>query len=119
MFNNVDKNRDAMFPEPFDTIEGEIIDRRNRRIEERAKEIHEKRVRERLNSQLKPCPFCGGPAKIIERTKPDGYCSYAVKLVRCEACRAQTEERTADGYYGEYCSDEEIVECWNRRVKGD
>lgn len=90
-------------------------DRRNRRIEERAKEIHEKRVRERLNSQLKPCPFCGGPAKIIEKTDPDGYCSYTVKLVRCEACHAQTEERTADGYYGEYCSDEEIAECWNRR----
>lgn len=42
MFNNVDKIRDAMFPEPFDPIAGEIIDRRNRRIEERAKEIHKK-----------------------------------------------------------------------------
>ncbi len=90
-------------------------DRRNRHALERAEEKRKKKLRERLNSQLKPCPFCGGPAKIIERTKPDGYCSYTVKLVRCEACHAQTEERTADGYYGEYCSDEEIAERWNRR----
>lgn len=40
MFNNVDKIRDAIFPEPFEPIECEIIDRRNRRIEERTKEIH-------------------------------------------------------------------------------
>ncbi len=85
------------------------------RVMERAEEKRKKRLREKINSQLKPCPFCGGPAKIIEKTEPDGYCSYTVKLVRCEACHAQTEGRTADGYYGEYCSDKEIAECWNRR----
>lgn len=115
MFNNVDKIRDDMIPEPFDTIEGEIIDRRNRRIEERAKETHEKRVRERLNSQLKPCPFCGGRARIEERVEPDGYCSYTVKFVQCTKCHSKTEERICDGYYGGHCSDEEIAERWNRR----
>ena len=46
----------------------------------------------RLDSLLKPCPFCGGKARIYDATRPDGY-------------------------YGEYCTDEEIADLWNRRVE--
>ena len=71
----------------------------------------------RLDSLLKPCPFCGGKARIYDATRLDGYCSYAVKFVRCIECHAKTEERACDGHYGEHCTDEEIAELWNRRVE--
>lgn len=70
----------------------------------------------RLDYLLKPCPFCGGgKARIYEATRPDGHCSYRVKFVQCTECYAKTEEKTCDGYYEEYCTDEEIAELWNRR----
>ncbi len=71
----------------------------------------------RLNSLLKPCPFCGGKALIYDATRPDGYCRYSVTFVQCGECHAKTEERTCDGYYGDYCTDEEIAELWNRRAE--
>ena len=94
--------------EMLDEMEPGRVDRRNRRVEERA-------TRKKLNATLKPCPFCGGRARIEEREKPDGYCHYTVKFIQCTECHSKTEERICDGYYGEYCSDEEIVELWNRR----
>ena len=45
----------------------------------------------------------------------DTDCSYRVKFVQCTQCHAKTEERTCDGYYGDWCTDEEIAELWNRR----
>lgn len=69
----------------------------------------------RLDSLLKPCPFCGGKARISDAIRPDGHCSYRVKFVQCTECHAKTEEKTCDGYYEEYCTDEEIAELWNRR----
>ena len=90
-------------------------DRRNRHALERAEEKRKKKLRERLNSQLKPCPFCGGRARIEERQEPDGYCHYTVKFVQCTECHSKTEERISDEYYGEYCGDKEIAELWNRR----
>lgn len=71
----------------------------------------------RLNNTLKPCPFCGGKARIYDATRPDGYCNYTVKFVQCTQCHAKTEERTCDRYYGDYCTDEEITELWNRRAE--
>ena len=66
--------------------------------------------------ELKNCPFCGGNATIKTKSLNDGYCGYYVKCIMCENCGIQTRERTCDGYYGEYCSDEEIAEIWNRRI---
>lgn len=73
--------------------------------------------RKLLNAELKPCPFCGSRARIEERSKPDGYCHYTVKFVQCTQCHAKTEERICDGYYGQWCTDEEIAELWNGRVE--
>ena len=76
-----------------------------------------KEQRKQLNEELKPCPFCGSRARIEERSKLDGYCHYTVKFVQCTQCHAKAEERICDGYYGEYCTDEEIAELWNRRIE--
>lgn len=76
-----------------------------------------KEQRKQLNNRLKTCPFCEGKAQIEERSKPDGYCHYIVKFVQCTQCHAKTEERTCDGYYGDWCTDEEIADLWNRRAE--
>ena len=86
-------------------------------VEKRATEIRKRRTRERLNGQLKPCPFCGGKAHIRNVRENDGHVSYETVCVLCEDCGAQSIRKISDGYYGSYCSDEEIVELWNRRVK--
>lgn len=54
--------------------------------------------------EVKPCPFCGGEATIVDHwpNDPTGY------IVRCMECGAQTphfETNTA----------EEAVKFWNRR----
>ena len=90
--------------------------------EKRAAEIRKQRTRERLNEQLKPCPFCGGKAHIRNVTENDGRVYYETVCVLCEDCGAQSIRKISDGYYGSYCSDsycsdEEIAELWNRRVK--
>ena len=84
-----------------------------------AAEIRKVRLRERINASLKPCPFCGSRARIEERKLLDGYVRYMVKFVQCTECHSKTETRICDGYYNQHCSDEEITELWNRRVKGE
>lgn len=69
------------------------------------------------NIVLKPCPFCGGDAIIDTATRPDGGCHYTVKYVKCQRCGAKTKEKICNGYYGEDCSDKEIAELWNRRMR--
>lgn len=67
--------------------------------------------------QLKPCPFCGNDKPVIKtRELSDGQCRYNVKYIVCESCGARTMERVCDGYYGGYCTDEEIAKSWNRRI---
>ena len=68
-----------------------------------------------MNKELKNCPFCGGEAVIKENTRWDAHVSYKTKCVKCMKCGAKTQEKTSNGYYGEYCTDEEISKLWNTR----
>lgn len=59
--------------------------------------------------ELKPCPFCGGAAKLVE-VEPSGY------VVECTngICNASTNIRYS-------CGDDAVplvVEQWNRRTTG-
>lgn len=90
--------------------------RRIAKIEEELAEIRKKLNRDRLNAQLKPCPFCGGKAAIINQTESDGGYCYETVSVKCARCGASPYSKISDGYYGLYCSDEEIAEMWNKRV---
>lgn len=85
------------------------------RIEKRAAEKRKQRLRIRINNSLKSCPFCGGRARIEERERIDGPMHYTVKFVQCTSCHCKTDEQISDGYYGKYCSDEEIANIWNQR----
>lgn len=65
--------------------------------------------------ELRPCPFCGGPARIVKETRSDGMVTYKVGFAQCWKCAARSAILTTGGYYGLFATDEEISERWNRR----
>ena len=52
--------------------------------------------------ELKPCPFCGGEANLVQ-----GSSGKLLPWVRCRDCGAETSD---------YDSVEEAAEAWNRRA---
>ena len=58
-----------------------------------------------MNKELKPCPFCGGKAKL----EHDVHYSY----VRCMECHARTNYIGIASYH---CSDDRAIEFWNHRA---
>ena len=57
-------------------------------------------------TELKPCPFCGAPAKYTQYSydHPSAPCTY--HLVRCTECCAKVETTTTAA---------DAMEQWNRR----
>lgn len=60
------------------------------------------------NIELKPCPFCGGEAKL----KHKGYIGGAYAYIICNECECSTPEI---GSAVEYCADDKVSGMWNRR----
>lgn len=61
-------------------------------------------------TELKPCPFCGGIARLYNQKVRGGYdYSYVI----CEACRIRTMQYEVST---EYCSRDKAINDWNRRV---
>lgn len=58
-------------------------------------------------NELKPCPFCGGEAKV--KAYSNGYNIWF--RVMCDDCGV-AQDGIRNGYYGE----EQAIEAWNRRV---
>ena len=54
---------------------------------------------------LKPCPFCGGQANVIEHRFHGLDSSYGLQ---CKKCKAET--------YQFYESEEKAIKAWNRRA---
>lgn len=77
-------------------------------------------------SELKPCPFCGGKATLIQ--KSSGYKTNPMMLKNgfvagCESCNIYTPAFESEIYQsndGEVhinsTGAEEVIEAWNRRV---
>lgn len=58
--------------------------------------------------KLKPCPFCGGKG-ILNNGE------YNLEsFVKCSTCGAETSRVAAST---KYCSDEKVIEAWNRRTE--
>lgn len=64
-------------------------------------------------TELKPCPFCGGKAKLfMEKLAP--LLQSQMITVRCESCYA--ESCTSIAVYGEVSEQAGCIEAWNKRA---
>ena len=61
-------------------------------------------------TDLKPCPFCGGEARIlcIQSASDKGF-EPGLTMIHCTACRASVWPSIGD--------EEKVAERWNRRVE--
>lgn len=64
---------------------------------------------------LRPCPFCGGEAKLVSGTRRDGEYIENCAFVRCERCGAKTYElhECVTPYEVQKCA----TELWNERAE--
>ena len=66
------------------------------------------------SEKLKPCPFCGGEARVDRYN--DEYCrDYYLFFTRCQDCKVRTPEIHShiDDSSGAY---ERAIKVWNRRT---
>ena len=64
-----------------------------------------------MPNELKPCPFCGGKAKLYNQKVIGGYdYSYVI----CDSCGIRTLKYEVST---EYCAKDKATEDWNRRTE--
>lgn len=66
--------------------------------------------------ELKPCPFCGGPAEFETRYRTDGQTHYEVAVVACQLCGCRTDDYILNGYYGSDDTQQDAIDAWNKRT---
>ena len=62
---------------------------------------------------IKPCPFCGGEAKIVTYAT-DLISHRPAAYIQCRACESCSKSIVDANWNGENIS--KVIEAWNRRV---
>ena len=80
-------------------------------------------------SELKPCPFCGGEAKLIQKTQGLGNSPMRIinqYVAGCEKCQVYTKYYQSDIWQGkdgmvhiDANGAIDAIEAWNRRAKDE
>jgi Lar family restriction alleviation protein len=66
--------------------------------------------------ELKPCPFCGGEAKLLYGKPWQQKQNMRSAFVQCRICRAKTVTFFQNAYEAWQDTVKYAVEAWNRRV---
>ena len=63
-----------------------------------------------MEEKLKPCPFCGGEAELIniDAARVNGICNPIT--VRCKECNCNVNW---------FCKEQKAIEVWNRRTSNE
>lgn len=61
-----------------------------------------------MSAELKPCPFCGGKARIRHITSAGGIETHS--MVECSSCHIKTD------YYVYQYGEHNVIKVWNRRT---
>lgn len=71
-----------------------------------------------IKANLKPCPFCGSPAKLYMDKYESTDSSHAT-WIRCENWRCNTRMDTTISFAGEDYQEklDEFINRWNRRYE--
>lgn len=73
------------------------------------------KLKEELEKQLKPCPFCGSTNLATMFFKTNSLGNSSTLLITCKDCRNQAT--MMEDYWGKKRGIEErLAERWNRRV---
>ena len=70
-----------------------------------------------MTEKLKPCPFCGGKASVTDVIPPRLYIEDTAYCVFCASCDLLFGFDM--DYGGEFATEKEAVEAWNRRVSDE
>ena len=68
-------------------------------------------------TELKPCPFCGGKATVEKCSQNEGMDgNHSIWIVHCIMCSARITV-SADNFYGLIpFTKEEAIAIWNKRI---
>lgn len=66
-----------------------------------------------MPEKLKPCPFCGGEAKLVKISDKMGNLLIMGYKAKCSNCRCSPRPNNYTG------NKQEAIEEWNRRAKDE
>ena len=70
-----------------------------------------------MTNDLKPCPFCGGDAKIKKDYERDGHYNIPIYFIKCSSCGSNSAPyKTEWRLPGDVQTMEELINRWNRRT---
>jgi Lar family restriction alleviation protein len=66
--------------------------------------------------ELKPCPFCGGNAVLVKNEHPRLLRPIKNRLCHIECYNCNVMMGYDTDYGGQFDTDEEAIETWNKRI---